>query len=82
MNYYVVAKNADGKGFVISSSENVRLFAQQEIAEECNQRGLVVNLDEVRKVSGSGNQGSTNTKFFKHRKKHNGENGEGYYSAL
>lgn len=82
MKYYVVARSEAGKEFVISSNEKVRLFAQQEIAEECKQRGFSVSLEEVRKVSGSGNQQSTNTKFFKHRKRHNGDNGVGYDKAL
>lgn len=82
MNFYAVAKDAENKQFIISSEKKIRLQAQIEIELEAKQRGLVVNIDEVRKVSGTGKQPSTNTKFFLNRKRNNGDNGVGYDKAL
>ncbi|MFB5758931.1 hypothetical protein [Paenibacillus medicaginis] len=67
--FYNVAMTQEGKQMVLSSEEKTKHYAQNDIAELAELRGLIIDFDQTRPVVGKGKQGSTITKAFKERKK-------------
>jgi hypothetical protein len=68
MTYYVVAQDKTGKESVLSVDAVTRITAINDIVAQANEKGLYVDVDQVRVVRGTAKGESTITKRFKERK--------------